>query len=171
MDNKKLIWSGDVTDYLPDENECEDGHITEEIWDQSYEIMHDDLDEILNQIYDKVPVKNNEQIVGDGSIQRWDREIKPAWYISKHNNEKNIKDFIHEVISAFDGDNTFYLYTDDEDILYLYQYGHDNPTNPSIITFRILNNNSDEDDLFDNDDLTYDSIINNSKIVKYKGED
>lgn len=149
MDTKHIIWTTDITDEdlaAAKEEMAENGKkdpTDSEIWEWAQEnnsMWFDDEQANLGHIY------LTGEIFLMGTLQRWD---------GKHSvynglGTKNVGKSLQAALDCFDGDNSFEIYVEDGR-MYLAQWGHDNPTSPSIMEFRaILGYDSLED--YKNDD-------------------
>ena len=118
-------------------------------------------DNIYNLVNDEckcnLDVELKDHIVLTGNICRWNGSF--GGY--KNPGTKNIGVAIMKAMESFDGENTFKVYTEGGRT-YLEQYGHDNPTNPSIVEFRMLNAGIDSDELGE-----IDIVANSVPITPY----
>lgn len=149
-----------MEEYFPDEDPSE---VTDsQKWDLAYDEVETNISADLDENLD---VECEGEIFLCGTIERWDGPRK-GWLKT---GTRNLGKAMRKAMDSFSGDNTFSFYVEHDDSnkngkLFLSQLGHDNPTNPSIIEFRILKD-SDEDDL---SDKTVDELMSTSlSPVKY----
>jgi hypothetical protein len=151
--DKHTIFSTDVCDEyeaLRNDPEFED-ESDDALWNMANDNVNLHMDDELGYNLDK-DLKN--EIVLIGTISRRNGCFSAFKFIDT----KNIGDAIKKAMYSFDGsDNTFEAYTANGKT-YLSQYGHDNPTNPSIIEFRMLNPDADGEELVSVEDIEKHSI-------------
>ncbi len=153
LKNSHTIFSTDVCDEYealrldPEYEEESDDVIWEMACENVSEHMDDELDYNLNK-----GLKS--EIVLVGTVCTWRGSFSAFKFI----NTKNIGEAIKKAMCSFEGgDNTFEAYVTNGRV-YLSQYGHDNPTNPSIIEFRMLNPEADKEELNSVEDIEKNSI-------------
>ncbi len=136
-----LIYSNDVVstfndikanlqDYFPDLSSDDYDTIDDnQIWEEAYR-------EVETNLHDEQSNCNIElegDIVLIGTLERW--------YGSRNAHKElgttNIGKAFLKAMQSWNGDNTFAIYTKGNKLL-ISQTGHDNPTNPSIMEFRVL---------------------------------
>ncbi len=134
---RHVIFSTDVCDmYDVLRQDPEFAHISDDrLWELAYDEINNQIDDECNYNLD-IDLKSD--IVLVGNVVRWNGSFS-AW---KETKTRNIGKAIRDAMGAFSGDNTFTVYVQDGKVL-LEQYGHDNPTSPSVIEFRMLNANYD----------------------------
>ena len=131
---KKLVWDNDVCDaynYIKDNLEEYDltDPSDEEIWNKAYEEIDIRLgDEKMN-----LDIEKDGGIFLIGNYERWNG----SYSVNKDLKTSNIGEALQKAISCWDGDNSFEIYVDKNRLL-ISQTGHDNPTNPSIMEFRVM---------------------------------
>ena len=128
------IIKNDIEEFFPD---CVEDEISDDmVWDLAYEEIVNDLDCLKSNL--DIDVDGNLILVG--TLQRW----SGAYTAIKDLNTKNIGDAISIAIGAFGGDNTFNIDLEDGKLL-IKQWGHDNPTSPSVFEFVEVDENNPEE--------------------------
>ena len=102
----------------------------EEIWEEARRMDEVDLDAEVSNLSSII----TSNMVAIGEIQRWNGGRR-AYKMLK---SINLGDAILEVMQAFGGDNRFVILVNDKGDVEVRQTGHDNPTNPSIISIRYV---------------------------------
>lgn len=136
---KNIIWHNDVgkmvdditnnpSEWFPEESEEE---IPEDadLYGMAYEAISNWLgDEQMNLDKDLSGL-----IVLTGTVQTWREGFRGA----KELGTKNLGESLSKALELFDSYDSLEIYEENGG-LYLSQLGHDNPTNPSIMEFRML---------------------------------
>lgn len=146
---KHVIWNNDICEMVHSIKECPEEHFEdsdiENLSDE--EIFEEANDSIQNWLGDEVCNLNKTlpgTIILTGTLQRWDGPRS----VYKDLGTKNVGESIRKAISCFEGDNSFEIYVEDGK-MYISQTGHDNPTNPSIFEFKLVNSDEMDSDDFD----------------------
>ena len=152
--SKHTIWKSDS--YLEPEflegtkaymvEEGEEDPSDEQVMERAYETNLSYLDD---------ECANLSKITGDyfvaiGTIVRWNG-LRNGYRVCKG---KRLMEAVMDTMSAFDGDNTFEVYVEDGDVK-VSQLGHDNPTNPSVLTIRSVKAELIPDQFEDPEDAIY----------------
>jgi len=152
------IWNNDVVamfadieknkaDYFETEDEITD----DMIWERAYE----EVEELLNCEKSNLNISLNGKAIAIGKISRWNGTAS-AHKICESN---TIGEVISEVISSFEGENSFSVDISEGELV-ITQYGHDNPTSPSIIKVREMT--ADYDDL---ESYSTEILMENSRSI------
>lgn len=151
---KRIIYTNDVCaryDYLAERRDNgEEGlaeRTDEELWYLAHEMTEDDLGTVEKNL-DSEP---GGDIVIIGKLVRWNG----AYSVHSNLGTANLGESLREAMSRFGGSSTFEISVEDGKML-LRQWNHDNPVNPSVMEFLVLDKGMDADD------LTPDEIEGNS---------
>ncbi len=118
-----------ISDFFPDLDEDDNTPSDEEIWELAYEEVEDRLgDEQMN--LDK---ELSGEIVLIGTYERWNGSFN----VYKGLGTNNLGKALEKAVASWSGDNSFEIYVENGR-MYISQRGHDNPTNPSVMEFRML---------------------------------
>lgn len=133
--DRKIIWTSEITDKdlnAARKNLIENGYkdpSEEEIWGEAQE---------MNEIWFEDEVYGNlrkiefpGEIFLMGTLVRWNG----AHSAYKNLETRILSEALTNAVRSFEGDNQITLYIEDG-TLKIEQYGHDNPTSPSVFEFR-----------------------------------
>lgn len=164
--NKNIIWISDITDedleaakenYLINNEDATEEDVTDsDIYDWAEQTKMDDL---VFEEENLMDVKMPGEIFLVGVLERWNGSHS-AYKSLKTNSVGNA---LREAVMSFGGDNSFEIAIEDGKVL-IRQWGHDNPTNPSIFEFRSVKGCDSLDSLIyveDKDDTEF--LMKNSE--------
>lgn len=154
---RRMIWSSDGYSDLEKEIETnkeefglDDDANEYEVYNRAVELSNEYLDDEISNLSS---IKSD-SFVAVGTVVRWNGAGRAYKVLDKAG---NLGEAITEVMSSFGGDNSFEIYVEGKD-LYVVQYGHDNPTNPSVIKIRVARK-----ELLDGEDFEYvDDLLYNA---------
>ncbi len=146
---KHVIWNNDICEMVDSIKKCPEDYFD----NQDFENLSDE--EIFEAASNSIQVWLEDEvynldktlqgtIILTGTLQRWDGP-RSAY---KDLETKNVGESIEKAISCFEGDNSFEVYVEDGK-MYISQTGHDNPTNPSVFEFKLVNSDEMDSDDFD----------------------
>lgn len=142
---RKIIYLNDVCEeYIilaqsRDEGEEElEGRTDDELW----ELAREEKAAYLDNVVSNLNIDTEGSIVLTGKLRRWDG----TYSVAKDLGVTNLGESVLKAMACFDGDDTFEVYVEN-DRMYLSQLAHDNPVNPSVMEFRVLNKGVCFDDI------------------------
>lgn len=160
---RNTIWNNDLCEAVEGikadqrAGEIEEDLTDTDIWDMACESINMWFDDECTNLN----INLDSPIILTGTIQTW----RGGFSAYKELDTNNIADAMKAAVASFDGDNSFEIYEENGGI-FLSQYGHDNPTSPSIVEFRMLTN-----DLYDLEDDSPETLrANSSPIGRYARE-
>ena len=126
------IWNNDVCDLfdaLKEDREYDETVPDSEIWEEASELVWDYLGDEVSNLNKNLPG----EVVLIGNKCRWNGTFSAYKQLGTNNLGKALE----KAVQSFEGDNSFYIFCEGSRML-MTQTGHDNPTNPSMLEFRML---------------------------------
>ncbi len=146
---KHIIWNNDICEMAESIRECpeeyfEDSDVENLSDEKIFEEANDSIQVWLEDEVGNLDETLQGTIILTGTLQRWDGPRS----VYKDLKTKNVGESIQKALACFEGDNLFEVYVEDGK-MYISQTGHDNPTNPSIFEFKLVNSDEMDSDDFD----------------------
>ncbi len=157
------IWSNEITQDMLDEEKEIYLNDNPEMENEATDDLYFDLarERIQNEFEDEIcnlDINMTGEIFLMGTLERWDG----AHAAYKPLSAQNIGDAIKNAVNCFDGDNTFEIGIEDGKLL-IKQWGHDNPTSPSVFEFRSVQDHKTlEDMIFAEDSDSHKTMLSHS---------